>query len=182
MILSCFKTSSQMMFRLSQFLTTQWKKKHFSFFQIRRFQKKKKKKKKKKNSYQNQDLKRNSLTLDLSPISIFSSISTKKNNATGEWKILFEISSQIKTGPILLYRYSFNEVEKKEFLITYKDKILNKACTMCFTMSQMTMTWSFKCNNKIKQMKFPINNINYWMTLAFIFKDPSRKSLKLGSL
>ena len=180
MILSCFKTSSQMMFRLSQFLTTQWKKKHFSFFQIRRFQKKKKKKKKKK-SYQNQDLKRNSLTLDLSPISIFSSISIKKNNATGEWKILFEISLQIKTGPILLYRYSFNEVEKKEFLITYKDKILNKACTMCFTMSQMTMTWSFKCN-KIKQMKFPINNINYWMTLAFIFKDPSRKSLKLGSL
>ena len=45
---------------------------------------KKKKKKKKKNSYQNQDLKRNSLTLDLSPISIFSSISIKKNNATGE--------------------------------------------------------------------------------------------------
>ena len=178
MILSCFKTSSQMMFRLSQFLTTQWKKKTFFILPNSKISKKKKKKKK---SYQNQDLKRNSLTLDLSPISIFSSISIKKNNATGEWKILFEISLQIKTGPILLYRYSFNEVEKKEFLITYKDKILNKACTMCFTMSQMTMTWSFKCN-KIKQMKFPINNINYWMTLAFIFKDPSRKSLKLGSL
>ena len=68
-----------MMFRLSQFLTTQRKKKTFLIIQNTKI-----KKKKKKNSYQNQDLKRNSLTLDLSPISIFSSISIKKNNATGE--------------------------------------------------------------------------------------------------